>query len=509
MDVGWLSPWTSRPSSASGGDHRRRRAPRVAAPLGHGGGAVFGRRGGGPAGGRHHSPAPGFLLGPQPPVSEPSDGPGWRTRLPGPLPAGAPARVKAFDLLPALLRLVADEERAGDSSGFLQKLHHRLEDMLHHPSFYHFSAADRLVRWVARDTSVTDPTLRSTIVTSVLTTIWDADRAARRTRLATVVTELVKANKRVLLVAPDNRTLTEALLAAAKGLRGAGLQYRSFLCCYDPPSITSAGGLNLRDLTFDAQVSAFLGKSQSDKAGLRRKLERYLELTPTLRYKAEKQKDLDEVRHLEWRLLTALGDTQAEIKRLQSLMAVYESLPLWQRLGMQVVGSNVATMKENCVLYEAQKQEYLKELEIAQTRINELKPEAYVDPELRPEYEELKDEIERLGGVAKVQDVLTMEEDTKRLPFLQAKRVLAVTPVRVIGDAIFHSIRYDALLVDEGPRIPLPLLVACACLARERIVLAGDPHGLPPSSPTPYAVSLRRPTSLTSPPAAPAQPAPA
>src|SRR2546422_2189203 len=51
----------------------------------------------------------------------------------------------------------------------------------------------------------------------------------------------------------------------------------------------------------------------------------------------------------------SLGDTQAEIKRLQNLMAVYESLPLWQRLGMQVVGSNVATMKENCVLYEAQK----------------------------------------------------------------------------------------------------------------------------------------------------------
>jgi len=417
--------------------------------------------------------------------------------------------VKAFDLLPALIRLVADEERADDPSGFLQKLHQRLEDMLHRPSSYHFSAADRLLPWVAPDPSVTDPMLRSTVVTSVLTTIWDADRAARRARLAAVVTDLVKANKRVLLIAPDNRTLTEALLAAAKGLRGAGLQYRSFLCCYEPPSITSEGGINLRDLTFDVQVSAFLGKSQADKAGLRRKLERYLELAPILRYKADKQKDLDEVRHLEWRLLTALGDTQAEIKRLQNLQAVYDCLPLWQRLGMQVVGSNVATMKENCALYEVQKQECMNELEVAQARINELKPEAHVDPELRPEYEELRDEIERLGGVAKVREVLVMEEDTKRLPFLQAKRVLAVTPVRVIGDAIFDSIRYDALLVDEGPRIPLPLLVACACLARERIVLAGDPHELPPSSPTPYGVSLGWPTSLSRPPAAPAQPAPA
>src|SRR5438445_12960856 len=102
-----------------------------------------------------------------------------------------------------------------------------------------------------------------------------------------------------------------------------------------------------------------------------------------------------------------------------------------------------------------------------------------------------------------------MEEDTKRLPFLQAKRVLAVTPVRVIGDAIFHSIRYDALLVDEGPRIPLPLLVACACLAPEPIVLAGDPYELPPASPTPFRFPLGWPTSLLSPPAVPPQRSPA
>jgi len=417
--------------------------------------------------------------------------------------------VKAFDLLPFLIRLVADEERTDDPAGFLQKLHQRLEDMLHRPSSYHFSAADRLVPWVAPAPSVTDPMLRSTVVTSVLTTIWDADRAARRARLAAVVTDLVKANKRVLLIAPDNRTLAEALLATAQGLRGAGLQYRSFLCCYDPPGIASEGGINLRDLIFDVQVSTFLGKSQADKAGLRRKLERYLELAPILRYKADKQKDLDEVRHLEWRLLTALGDTQAKIKRLENLLAVYECLPLWQRLGMQAMGSNVATMKENCALYETQKQECMNELEVAQARINELKPEAHVDPELRPEYEELRDEIERLGGVTKVREVLVMEEDTKRLPFLQAKRVLAVTPVRVIGDAIFHTIRYDALLVDEGPRIPLPLLLACACLARERIVLAGDPHELPPPSPTPYGVSLGWTTSLSSPPVAPPKPTPA
>src|SRR5207302_190276 len=33
MDVGWLSPWKARSSSASGSDHRRRCTPAVADPL--------------------------------------------------------------------------------------------------------------------------------------------------------------------------------------------------------------------------------------------------------------------------------------------------------------------------------------------------------------------------------------------------------------------------------------------------------------------------------------------
>lgn len=405
--------------------------------------------------------------------------------------------MKAFEFLPALVRLVSQEEStAGDASLLAGRIRHRLEDIALHSTSYYFGPADRLMPWVAPDNAQSNPALRSVAVTSVLTPIWEAAREARHAKLCGIMTELIKANKRVLLIAPDNPTLDVILVATAKALRAAGLQYRSFLCRYEPPTIAQEGGINLRDLSFDAQVSAFLGKSQSDKAGLRRKLFRYLELAPILRYKAEKQKDLDEVRHLEWRLLSALGDVQASIHRLEETTAVYESLPVWHRLGMQVVGSNVETMKENCALYEIQKQEYLKELEVAQTRINELKPEAFVEPEMRPEYDELKDEIVRLGGVDRVREVLATEEDTTRRPFLQAKRVIAATAVRVASDTIFAPLRYDALVVDDAPRIPLPLLFVCACMTRERIVLAGDPHELPEPKPTEAGWYLGWHTSL-------------
>ncbi len=392
--------------------------------------------------------------------------------------------MKAFDLIPALIQhMVQEEALTRDPSGISVKVRQRLEDVLHHANSYYFSAADRLVPWVAPEQASLDAGLRSTAVTSVLTPIWTADRQVRQAKLCGAMTELIKANKRVLFIAPDNRTLDEALLASAKALRGAGLQYRSFLCRYEPTTSATEAGINLRELSFDAQIASFLGKAQSDKAGLRRKLTRYLELAPILHYKAEKQKDLDEVRNLEWRLLTALGDVQGSIKRLETISAAYDTLPIWHRVGMQVVGNNIESMKENCALYEEQKQEYLKELEIAQARISELKPEAYVAPEMRPEYNELKDEISRLGGVERVRDVIATEEDKTRRPFLQAKRMIAATAATVAGDTIFAPLRYDALLVYEAPRIPLPLLLICACMTRERIVLAGDPRELPEAKP--------------------------
>ncbi|TLY37250.1 MAG: hypothetical protein E6K60_05040 [Nitrospirae bacterium] len=412
--------------------------------------------------------------------------------------------MKALDLISILLRLLDEESGAQNPAGLSLSVRHRLEDILHRHTAYYFGPADRLGPWVAPEIPVTDPALRSTVMTSVLTTIWDPDPRVRRSKLASTMTELIKGNKRILIVSADNQSLDQALLAAAKNLRGAGLQYRSFLCRYEPPVSAGEGGINLRDLSFDAQMSSFLGKSQSDKAGLRRKLERYLELSPILHYKAEKQKDLDEVRNLEWRLLSALGDTQAKIKSLQDTLAVYDRLPLWHRVGMQVVGSNVPNIKENCVLYEAQKQEYLGELEIVQGRINELKPEAFVEPDMRPEYEDLKDEIQRLGGVERVRDVLATEEHTTRRPFLQAKRVIAVTAAKVASDEIFMPLRFDALLVDEAARVPLPLLLICACMVRERIVLCGDAQELPVPRPTSSGTPFGWPVAL-SPAAAPAK----
>jgi chromosome segregation ATPase len=197
-------------------------------------------------------------------------------------------------------------------------------------------------------------------------------------------------------------------------------------------------------------------------------------LTPLLAYKGQKQKDLDEVRLLEWRLLTQISDLQAKISEVQTTLAEYENLPLFQRLSLQAVGKNVDSLQQYLQLYESQCAELRKEVDVAKVRIAELVPEAAVPKDMRPEFSDLKEEITRLGGTKKIRELLAAEEDTNRQAFLQNRRVLVTTASRVLNDPLFSRVRFDVLIADEAPWIAVAPLLGAAGLVRERIVISGD-----------------------------------
>ena len=115
-----------------------------------------------------------------------------------------------------------------------------------------------------------------------------------------------------------------------------------------------------------------------------------------------------------------------------------------------------------------------KELEIAKARIDELVPEAAVPKDMRPEFEDLKEEIVRLGGTKKIRELLAAEEDTNRQAFIQNRRLVVTTAGRVLGDPLFSRVRFDVLIADNAPWIFPYALLGAAGLVRERIVLTGD-----------------------------------
>lgn len=367
-----------------------------------------------------------------------------------------------------------DNTLVPDTTEFFRLASERLADMATHPESYALGPAERLVPWLDPENA----SARTGASAAVLTTVWHDDQAARWTNLGMLAVNLMRHNKRVLLVAPTHDAVDRLLGFLAKTLRNAALPFASLLSRYEIAVLQQAEGISLGQLGFEVQMHKFFAKSRSHKDTLRQKYERFRELIPVLAYKGQKQRDMDEVKLLEWRLMAQVSEFQRKIKEIDHLLAKYKSLPIWKRLGMQTMGKNVETLSEYRKLYTGNIAALMKEVEIAQARIRELSPEAAMPKEIRPEYEALKDDISKLGGTQKVRELLAASEATNRQAFMQNKRLVVSTPGRIVTDPLFKRLRFDVLIAENAPQIPAPFLLGVAGLIREQIIIAGDTRDL-------------------------------
>lgn len=287
--------------------------------------------------------------------------------------------------------------------------------------------------------------------------------------------DLVRANKRILLLSPGHEDSDELVGMVGRTMKAGGLNPKTWVTRYELPLVSQAAGFDLHELSFEAQMHQFYAKSQGGKATLKQKYDRFRELTPFLAQKDAKQKDLDEVRLLEWRLVTQFRELQVKLAGVDTTLKEFETLPLFQRLAMQTVGKNVESLKQYRALYQSQLDRLNSEIDVAKGRIQQLVPEAAVPRGQRAECEDLKEQITKLGGTKKVRELLAAEENPNRQAFVQNRRLVAATPTRVATDPLFSRVRFDVLMVDEAPQIAVPSLLAAAGLVRERIIVSGDP----------------------------------
>ena len=87
--------------------------------------------------------------------------------------------------------------------------------------------------------------------------------------------------------------------------------------------LSQRSGIALQELGFEAQMHSFFAKSRSNKNALRQKYDRFRELTPILAHKGQKQRDLNEVKLLEWRLLAQVSELQGKIKDIDKILVDY------------------------------------------------------------------------------------------------------------------------------------------------------------------------------------------
>lgn len=177
-----------------------------------------------------------------------------------------------------------------DSSGLALTISRRLAEMSKAGASYALGPAERLLPIIDAGQSGDRATLAAVTPTSVLTPLWQEDETARRQKVATLVVELIRANKRILLVTPDHQSADLITLVAARAMKAAGLTYKSWLSRYEVATSKETGGIPFRIWDLRRRCISSMPSPGRTRRRCARSTTGFGNSPPILAYKAQKQK---------------------------------------------------------------------------------------------------------------------------------------------------------------------------------------------------------------------------
>ena len=126
--------------------------------------------------------------------------------------------VQTFD---AIGQSFSDATVVPDRAGFLATSAKRLRDMLAQPDAYRLGPADRLAPLLEARMGGEQLSKAGT-GSSILTIVWADELSERRQRLATLAIELIRANKRLLVVCPAHQGADALIGTIARAMKDVG-----------------------------------------------------------------------------------------------------------------------------------------------------------------------------------------------------------------------------------------------------------------------------------------------
>lgn len=116
------------------------------------------------------------------------------------------------------------------------------------------------------------------------------------------------------------------------------------------------------------------------------------------------------------------------------------------------------------------------------TELMRLEAQAPIDANELKEYQVAVKRIGELGGVKKLTDDIEAKSAVDEAALIRSKQCVVTTINNFFADERLRAMRYDVVLVDDAARVSPPYLAALSVVARESILIAGDPFQLGPES---------------------------
>ncbi len=342
------------------------------------------------------------------------------------------------------------------------------------------------------DTDIQPPQIPSTppdqiaAVTRILrnrvSLLWGPRRSGKTYTLAVTAAAYLKAGKRVLFVAPGNDNVDEMLTKTVEVGTAIGVKMEKVTARVDLPSLTLAEAI--RPYSFDHQVESAREEKRKvfqERVALLRtywsiKLRQILHEDYYLRI-SEMRVRLSETKR-------QADSVYKDISQLTEAIGRFEDASVLERLKKGFSRDDVEAAQKQ--LGERQ-QQHKRLTALQQALTDEIVRSEQSAPIPADEMKEFRATVKRmdeLGGLEKVTQAVDAFIAVDEPALLHGKQYIATSVTTAFLDPLVRSQHFDLVLVDDVQSVNMPTLAALAGLAREKLVLAGDPFLAQPESVT-------------------------
>ncbi|HEX9615262.1 MAG TPA: AAA domain-containing protein [Bacteroidota bacterium] len=313
-----------------------------------------------------------------------------------------------------------------------------------------------------------------------VTFVWGSILSGKTHLLAHLAVNYIGQRKRILFVDTVNERVDDVLLRSMDVGRELGIDVSASTCSVGLPAVENFEKLAATSLEHDVHLKheekskTFQERVNLLKAYWRARVKHVLFETYTARLAEIRERLSERKKHVQ-NLTAELTALKEDVNRIQSAS-------MMDKLKKGFGKDDLAAAQKKL----ADKTAVLKRLQSSLTALTQesLKIEANtpISGEDQREFNLAVKRIEELGGVEGVEESVRTYTAVDERSLLESKTFVGTTLTTALSDPRLQGVQFDLVMVDDAESISLPFLVALAGMAKEKMVVSGNPYQLGPES---------------------------
>ncbi len=318
------------------------------------------------------------------------------------------------------------------------------------------------------------------ILCNHVTYLWGPILSGKTRVLALAAGNYLKAGKRVLFVAPSNDQVDSMLLRTVQIGQAFGVAMGETATRYDLPSLDNVEALG--PYAFDAQVEEVREKKRQsfqERVALLKtywavKVKTILHETFYLRAYEMRERVLE---------LRRQADAAAkEAAQLQKQVEAIQNASILDRMKKGFSKDDLAAAQKALSDKQTTQKRLQQMHQNLTSEITRFELNAPITSEETMALNAAQKRLDELGGLETVEKAVQEYTQIDEASLINAKRFVATGIARALMDEQVRGGHFDLVIIDDAHAINIPTLAALAGLAKEKVVIAGDPFQVGPES---------------------------